>query len=1184
MNTQRAILSIFLILNLLIIPQALGVVIGSETAVSVQPTATFPSTDTDNTMLGFGWFKNGFALQDSTTTCTFNSVYPVSGPVDLNGGTLALLQDLIFHNVTTLNGWGSLIGNNYAVDFCSSVTVLPANAKIFKDTNIHLNTDLIITSTVTLQGNCTISGCGNSIMIGSNGALVIDSNAQVVFEEMEIKGLQGSNFQCADDTGKIILSDMALELADDFIFAKGSMFLADAVTFMGTATFFYTSSQTSTIDTESTFILTNGIHLNIGRDPISGNEPLAFTDATSVLRMANCGYDIQPTGISLKKGTLFFENNVAAKINSNSFATGVTVGSGNPTDDFTVYFSPGCSISHSGHMAYNNSRPDLFNSTTNTTKLTRTANSYVLANTDFQMPQITVELVSNSVPPIAVTPGSNLSFNQSTVVLPEVTFDLIGMQLNPWTYILPGNGLVNFTKGSLPLYLVVQGSGNEIVGNGSVDGAIILNGPSATLDFGISGYLGNSLSLNGGTVSLSNDLKIYNNGIIVGPGVVEISNRILHINSGVTTWDSPIMWQANDGVISLEEQISLASTWSVQGNCIIDGNNNELVFDINGEIIVQPNSQLYLKNMRLQSIADVNIRCADETGVVVLDDVYWTQTQDFTFSSGSLFFKNDVDFVGSYTFFYESMQTSTIDIKSTLTIRDHMNLNIGKQQVVGAQEPLVMSDGTSLIIIDNAQWSIVGDGMRLTKGRVICADDVLVDISSTNSSQGLKLGDTTQAGDVTFEFRPGATVRVPRGHVVCDWYASNNVKSQSNSAQLIRSALNSFYCSGDIVLSNLTIVTEPGAPLNVAPGKGFAYSNCIFNVPGGFYTMSGQFYNMYTNLLDGNDSITLQQGIMPLYTVVSGTGNTIAGNGTVTGQIIFSDPMAQLTWTLNGMLANDAMLNGGTLILNNDMHLANGVRVHGPGEVNVSNFLFRFGAQNLSLDTPTQFNCNGGKLELKAQLSLASTWTVTGSCTIIGNGNTIDLGSAGEIVIDSNSSLSIENAIIKNVGNNNIRCVDNGGTLLLKDVVWSQPAFDYTFANGALIINNNVTMMGGTSFNYESIQTSTINSHSTWYFDSGMTFKYAPTLTLQTLIDFEDSSATLSLFETGLFIASTGMQLLKGTLVIDGICPVDIVGTNSGNGLIIGDGTSSMNDFDIVVLPESNLNITNGYFNYQNVS
>ena len=97
---------------------------GSETSISIEPFYTFLSADTDNTMLGFGWFKNGFALEDASTTCTFDSVFPVSGNIYLSGGALYLDSDLIFDEPTSFCTSGSIYANNHLLNLSSSVTGL----------------------------------------------------------------------------------------------------------------------------------------------------------------------------------------------------------------------------------------------------------------------------------------------------------------------------------------------------------------------------------------------------------------------------------------------------------------------------------------------------------------------------------------------------------------------------------------------------------------------------------------------------------------------------------------------------------------------------------------------------------------------------------------------------------------------------------------------------------------------------------------------------------------------------------------------------------------------------------------------------------------------------------------------------------------------------------------------------
>ena len=132
-----------------------AVVKGSESVVSVEATASFPAIDSDNTMLGFGWFKNGFTLEDSSTTCTFDSVYPVSGNVNLNGGDLYLSRGLIFQNVTDLQSLGNIFANDYCVELCYSITELSSTCT-FHDVCFGLIDDLRITDTITFEGVCML--------------------------------------------------------------------------------------------------------------------------------------------------------------------------------------------------------------------------------------------------------------------------------------------------------------------------------------------------------------------------------------------------------------------------------------------------------------------------------------------------------------------------------------------------------------------------------------------------------------------------------------------------------------------------------------------------------------------------------------------------------------------------------------------------------------------------------------------------------------------------------------------------------------------------------------------------------------------------------------------------------------------------------------------------------------------
>jgi hypothetical protein len=90
--------------------------VGSNNFFSRQPVATFPSNDIDNGMLGFASFNNGFGLEDNRTTCSFNSVMPVSSQVMLNGGKLYLFTDFVTTSSIDFLTAGRIYGNGRSIE------------------------------------------------------------------------------------------------------------------------------------------------------------------------------------------------------------------------------------------------------------------------------------------------------------------------------------------------------------------------------------------------------------------------------------------------------------------------------------------------------------------------------------------------------------------------------------------------------------------------------------------------------------------------------------------------------------------------------------------------------------------------------------------------------------------------------------------------------------------------------------------------------------------------------------------------------------------------------------------------------------------------------------------------------------------------------------------------------------
>ena len=273
--------------------------------------------------------------------------------------------------------------------------------------------------------------------------------------------------------------------------------------------------------------------------------------------------------------------------------------------------------------------------------------------------------------------------------------------------------------------------------------------------------------------------------------------------------------------------------------------------------------------------------------------------------------------------------------------------------------------------------------------------------------------------------------------------------------------------------------------------------------------------------------------------------------------------------------------NGGTLNLSKNLLLGSTVTFADGGTIQASDLtiffpditgIFSFGGA-MTFDT--------ARLVLNSSVALNGAVTFNNSCSIDGNGYSIDCAS-GSIAVGSGASLLIKNSSIEGITAGKISCASTSSTLSLQDVRWIQEG-DYTFSQGKLEVINKLEMTGEYVFTYSTDQVSTVTTNSEWFFDSGMTFKYAPTGGASNLISLTDHSSVLRFYEATLHATSAGLDLTKGTVIVEGTCPVNSEATVAADGVNFGDNTSMANDIDIKILPESGLRLDAGFVNEQNV-
>ncbi|MCK5632132.1 hypothetical protein KAH94_00105, partial [bacterium] len=1161
-----------------------AVIKGSETVVSVEPLATFLSADNDNTMLGFGWFKNGFTLEDSSTTCTFDSVYPVSGNINFNGGQLYLSRDLQFQNVTNLDDSGSIFANNYSVELCSSVTELFSTYTLH-DVTLCLGGDLKITQTIVFDGNCRIDGRNYNIFFEDNGTIIVGSGSTLELDDVHLDNLGGVNISCQDDSSKIILHNVDWTQSDDFRFKKGSIEFSHGVRFCGDKTFFYESSQTSTINANTRWTITDKMILEIGRDKaVDYVEPLCFVDESSILRLDNCSLIVTASGIGLTKGEFEFDRDVYVDVLSSTTTHGLIIGSGQEVDDFSMKLDAGVSVHlNSGCWTYNNyNASGKLHALSEESRCIRYDNSKFYVMRDWIIPSMVFKIASGR-PENVIVDGANLSYDDTHIFCSGSSFLVSGKEMLPG-FKLDGEDSLFMNMGAMQLPVYVSGTGNLIHGNGKIVGTVSLQDSDAELSCNLDGCFTENITLNGGKLILLGQLNLESDTVLTGSGTVDLDGYRAKFGAKNCQWTSDILWESQDGSLELDSNIELKGTWTFDGTCVVDGSNNTLCFGETGAIEVAPDSKVTFRNIVLKCTSGQNIKCLSDTGNIEFDNVKWVQSGHFTFDTGSLLFTEASDFVGSYSFIYDSSQTSTISARGKWGIGEGLTLKIGRKEIVDPIEPLYFENSTSLMTLEDCSFIVTASGLTLTNGEIEVNGAVSLSMESTSTVYGLSLGNGIAEDDFTLKIRPGSTLKFLEG---C-WVYSNSVPTgkfivSSANTHLFRYANSIAYSATDWTLPSMVIKNVTGFPVTVVPeGVNLNYDNVRIVIGSIDFDYVGALLPNTVFTLNGNNSLNLNKGVFPLPLTVTGSGNYLRGTGDVGAPIILGGPTSELICHFGGSILSSPILNNGTMTLSRNINFGPDISFANKGTVDLNNYQMIFGPKDMEWSSDVFWEGTGGSLSLRANLDLSGTWTFDGNCILDGGGNVLNLGDTGSIIVAPNTLLTMRNVVIQSVSGNNICCLDDDSSIELDNVTWIQDEH-FTFTTGSMEFTNYVDFKGSYSFVYDSSQTSTINTRSKWSVFDGVTLKIGrkEAIDYNEPLCFVDGTASLSFENCSFIVTASGMNLSKGDIEIDGDVELSMLSTSTIFGLSMGTGVPS-EDLTLKLHSGASLKFKTGCWIYNN--
>ena len=152
----------------------------------------------------------------------------------------------------------------------------------------------------------------------------------------------------------------------------------------------------------------------------------------------------------------------------------------------------------------------------------------------------------------------------------------------------------------------------------------------------------------------------------------------------------------------------------------------------------------------------------------------------------------------------------------------------------------------------------------------------------------------------------------------------------------------------------------------------------------------------------------------------------------------------------------------------------------------------------------------------------------TGKHVVEGEGNAITLLDGGELIVDKKSTLVLKNMTIKLVSQDNIKCMDDSGKIVLENVTWE---LDDTFffdkgaiecADGEFVVRAAENVVTGESseyptFLYKSKVESTIKNNVTWKFDR-VWFFHVPYNEQSSFVSFGGLNSKLLFKDCGIYV------------------------------------------------------------------
>jgi len=674
--------------------------VGSDTITSISGYVTFPESDSDNKAVGFISMSNGFSLETYSTTFTFDSVFPVSGPVDFRNGELYLQNDFIFDAGAELGYLCTIYGNEHRIDFSENITTFSAGCslegEILQTTNVDPFGDSVNSIDWNPEGTRLIAACddvdGNDMFLYS---LNRDTN---VLTEIAGAFTTGDGFAVRfDPTGDY----MALGRWNDT--GYGTNYPTEGLRVYDISGDTLSSYDSPTLNSGETGRAVawhpSGEYVSVGTDDATTQvRTFQFSAATGLVGSA-LTVDAQPD-VDVAFRAMDWD------CTGSYLAVGLTT---TTASELLIYYLQ------------------------DTSNLTLTYQASISGATsisalDWNPTDSTIAIgLTESGERLRVY---RFNFDPAMWSFDEIESFRFGLDSNVYGVNWSADGL-NLAVG------LALNSGDElrIYGRTCLINFLELASTSRTNDV--------------------NDVRIDFDGSHIASGdedeFVAAYEVILR--------DAPLLIE--DLYLSVNNDVAWKISATIKGECMINARGHRITLDSGGEIFVDSGAQLTIKDSEIAGVMDMNIACSDDTAKLILDNSAIILDDDYRFTKGSISFERDVIITGSCCFSYSSRMASTVAAHSELFI-DH-GITFSYAPPTDNRDLIYLADKTSIFYFDGSNLYSTTTGMRLINGRLFIDNAVTFSAVGTIPSESISLGNGVEANDLDVTLLPGAELTVYGG-------------------------------------------------------------------------------------------------------------------------------------------------------------------------------------------------------------------------------------------------------------------------------------------------------------------------------------------------------------------------------------------------------------------------------------